>query len=105
MHGLASSRFHSKTLRSSVPIPIEWDELEQALSGQYPETTQYQHRFSIWGGGGGKEVNITIKLDTVFTDPTNSLGTKFTKPTLGRQTGKGHQKKFRQKALPMETSP
>jgi hypothetical protein len=84
-----------------VPIPIEWDESEQALSGQYPETTQYQHRISR----GGKEINTIIKLDTVFTDPTSSLGTKFTKPTLGRQTGKGHQKKFRQKALPMETSP
>jgi hypothetical protein len=82
MHGLASSRFHSKTLRSSVPIPIEWDESEQALSGQYPETTQYQHRFSM----GGEEINTTIKLDTVFTDPANSLGTKFTKQTLGRQT-------------------
>jgi hypothetical protein len=56
-------------------------------------------------GGGGKEINTTIKLDTVFTDPTNSVRTKFTKPTLGRQTGKGHQKNFRQKALPMETSP
>jgi hypothetical protein len=55
--------------------------------------------------GGGKEINTTIKLDTVFTDPTNSVRTKFTKPTLGRQTGKGHQKNFRQKALPMETSP
>jgi hypothetical protein len=38
MHGLASSRFHSKTLRSSVPIPIEWDELEQALSGNIRQT-------------------------------------------------------------------
>jgi hypothetical protein len=42
-----------------VPIPIEWDESEQALSGQYPETTQYQHRFSIAGGevGGGNQHN------------------------------------------------
>jgi len=57
------------------------------------------------GGRWGEEINTTIKMDTVFTDPTNSLGTKFTKSTLGRQTGKGPQKNFRQKALPMETRP